>query len=123
MKLKDFPKYELSGINRHINISRCATQEIRLERLNKIAIQQMRILTGDSGMGLSTTPSIFINFHFTAGKSSTPVSPKRFHSGLPFLIDIRNCFSSLVKDSLIEDTRVAGRNAGHSMLLMSRNLK
>jgi len=26
MKLKDFPKYELSGINRHINISRCVPQ-------------------------------------------------------------------------------------------------
>jgi len=26
------------------------SQEIRLERLNKIAIQQMRILTGDAGM-------------------------------------------------------------------------
>jgi hypothetical protein len=26
------------------------SQEIRLERLNQIAIQQMRILTGDSGM-------------------------------------------------------------------------
>ncbi len=26
------------------------SQEIRLERLNKIAIQQMRILTSDSGM-------------------------------------------------------------------------
>ena len=49
---------------------------------------------------------IFINFHFTAGKSSTPVNPKRSHSGLPFLTDIRNFLSSFVKDSLIEDTRV-----------------
>jgi len=40
-------------------------------------------------MGLSTTPSIFINFHFTASKSSTPVNPKRSHLGLPFLTDIR----------------------------------
>ena len=61
---------------------------------------------------------IFINFHFTAGKSSTPVNPKRFHSGLPFLTDIRNFLSSFVKDSLIEDTRVLRRAGVRACLVI-----
>ena len=31
-------------------INESLSQEVRLERLNQIAIQQMKILTGDSGM-------------------------------------------------------------------------
>jgi KilA-N domain len=51
----DFNSPEFEGIKNQAGLSRFVlndglSQDVRLERLNKIAISQMKILTGDSGM-------------------------------------------------------------------------